>query len=940
MSDTEVEQRGRELHGVTWNGAAGGVPLAMEAVASAAELDRIVGRQHEQRSIDLLIRGGAGGTGGALVLRGEIGVGRSALLASAAHMATAAGLRVLRVAGAEVEQHVELAGLYSLLRPVLDEVGPGRGTQSEVLVEVCRTVGSSPRQPFVIGVAVLEVLVELAGTGSILLIVDDAQWLDESTLHVLTFVARRLASVPIALLAATTGSPAEDRPVFDGLPELRLTGLDESAAGEMLEDRAPELSTLQRSMVVAQALGNPLALSELSANVRARCGGPMPTPVEIPIGGRLMRSASARLTSLSDTTRQLLLLVACDDRPRRAEVLAAAEVMGHAASAADDALVRAVDAGVVVTDGLMVQFVQPVVRAAVYQGADGPSRREAHTAMSMVVASGTSGEAWHTALSIDRPDRRVASKLASVGGIAVDEGRMTDALLAHERAAWLTDDRRARSTYLLAAAESAWELGAPEYARGLVALAGEAAADGAERVVLADPSRRMIGDEVGHRSEVSDLLGHDPGSSSARRCLVRVTGESAIVTMDDTSRASIVASVRALGLSDDDPLAQAATRVAGPEHGSTVPRFQPRVVPEAIRCADLAFATGAAASSKCEWSAARQLLVHSANRFRAQQRLAMLAQALTLGSWAGIGTSEFKAAELEAEEATRLAAATEQPLWRVRALAAQAQVAAIAGDDRAAGAFVDAAERLVIRHPSSVASGDLLLVRGHIALTQGRSPDAMRILAKLFDDRLQASVAQRLAGLVDFVEASAGAGDLSAARRVVGALGEQAGLELRAEIMVARAIVAPVCRAEALFADALESDELSPFLRARVHLSLGTFLRRARRVVDSREPLEIAATAFDTLGAPRWAARANEELRATGIQRRRGHASRVELSERELVVAQMAASGLSNRQIAQRLIVSSRTVSAQLYRIFPKLGVTSRGELREALAATADPVVA
>jgi DNA-binding CsgD family transcriptional regulator len=364
-----------------------------------------------------------------------------------------------------------------------------------------------------------------------------------------------------------------------------------------------------------------------------------------------------------------------------------------------------------------------------------------------------------------------------------------------------------------------------------------------------------------------------------------------------------------------------------------------RIPAEAVVGPDAAFALGFAASAAGLDARATGLLSLAVDGFRTQGRVVGLTQALSLRAWARIESSHWVGAASDAEEAARLAANTGHALWEARALSASGMLAAIRGDDIAVSQIADAATRLAVPRRGTAAIADVLMALGHGALAHGRHSEAARALARIYDDpeNVGRSFA-RLAAIEDLAEASVRSQNPHAAgvaRQAVSALSRTLPatiLESRPSYALAVALLSNDLDIESRFREALDLAEIaSPFMGARIRLSWGTFLRRARRVLESRQPLESAAVDFEALGAIPWAGRARQELRATGVRRKRGYAARVELTPQESIIAQLAATGLSNRQIGQRLFLSPRTVGTHLYRVFPKLGVTSRGELHHAL---------
>jgi DNA-binding CsgD family transcriptional regulator len=910
-----------------------------------APLD-LLGRERELSMLHGLIRDGRR-AGAALIVRGEAGAGKSALLTAADWYARTRGTRVLRVTGVEAETDLPYAGLYSLLRPVLQGLDGLATPQRDALSAAFGMGEPVCAEPFMLGLATLELLTGVAATTPLLVVVEDAHRLDQPTLEVLAFVARRLPAERIVLLAAISNEHEGDIDLSD-LPALRLDGIDTAAAASLLGERAPALSSTLRSRVIELAAGNPLALCELSASLLAAeaADAPTPTALELPLGDRLTRAFSIRLEGLPAPTQRLLLLAACDDHALIAETLAAAESIGERVTAMVQAIEPAVAAGIATVEGPRLRFTHPLMRSAVYQRADLAARLAAHAAVAEAVRRDAFRHAWHRALSIIGPDAELAAELHAAATTARARGRMGDAFVAFERAAWLTDDPAAHTRSLLAAAGAALELGWPDLGRRLVAAAEAPELHGKERD-LAACALRLLGDGTGEEAEIDDLLRYAelaPDMPGARRAVFRAAVNALWLEPDAQVSASIVATTDALDLAEDDPWRLAIMASVGPvEQRDEIFERLEQAAAGATESCDVAFVLGYAASVTCQDERASSLLSQAIDGLRAQRRLRMLTQALTLRSWAQIGLARLDAATSDAAEATELASITGQSLWEARALAASALLAAMRGEDDAVGRLADAADRQGVPGVGAAAIADVLIARGHAALAYGRHAEAARTLGRIYDDRDQLGTAfQRLVAIGDFAEAAARSGGAEAARDALADLSRALPAALREgrpEIAYAETLLTDDWCAEDGFRAVLDrAAQLSPFMRARVRLSFGTFLRRQRRVVDSREPLESAAAGFEALGATPWAQRARQELRATGVNCKRGSTSRLELTPQETLIAQMAASGLSNQQIGQRLYLSPRTIGAHLYRVFPKLGVASRGELHHALARENVPV--
>jgi DNA-binding CsgD family transcriptional regulator len=907
----------------------------------------LIGRERELAELRRLIRSGRA-AGSALVVRGDAGAGTSELLVAAGDCASAEGIRVLNVSGVKAEARLPYAGLYSMLRPILPNLDQLASPQRAAISAAFGMRHDAEAAPFMIGLATLGLLSLVARRDPLLLLVDDAQWLDRPTWETLTFVARRLGPERIVLLVGVSDGDATGLDLAD-LPQLRLRGLDGAAAAKVVDGCAPELAANLRAVVIEQAAGNPLALRELSRSlVEQRRGDRLPaTALELPLGDRLTRMFSSRLAGLSPATLAVLLLASCDDRVLVAEVLEAARSLGAPARGAVDAIAPAVDAGVVVVEGPRLRFAHPLIRSAIYQGTGLAERRQAHAAMSGAVRGDPFRHVWHRALSIIGPDTGIAADLHRAAQVERASGRMANAFTAFAQAARLGDDPAACARSLLAAAATAFELGRTDIERRLVLKASALDLESPEKGLVACA---LVLLEDGQAAARSDKLMQYARTTTdrfeARREVFRAAVNSLWIGPDAQGGRMILGAHASLGLAGDDPWGLAISSLVGsPEEREHACIALARIPVDAAQSADGAFALGLATTALAQPEAAAGFLSHAVEGFRVHHRALGLAQALTLRSWTRIATSRLDEAASDAEEGVHFASIADQPLWKARALAASAMLAAMRGDEDAVERFADEADRIAIPRRGVAAIADVLIARGHGSLAAGRYADCARALAPLYDDRDHGATSfQRVSAIGDFVEASARTGDLTAARAALADLLNvlpRSVVERRSELAYAQALLADDSEAEGRFRAASErARDTPPFARARIRFAYGTWLRRERRVVDSREPLERAAIGFEALGATPWANRARHELRATGVHLRRASSSPLELTPQEILVAQMAASGMSNRQIGQRLLLSPRTVGAHLYRVFPKLGVASRGELHHALARENMPVPA
>jgi DNA-binding CsgD family transcriptional regulator len=926
-------------------GTAGGGGLARGACA------RLVGRGWEQGVLAGLVER-VPARGGALVVGGEPGIGKSALLGEAMRAAAGQGMLVLRTSGVRSEAGLPFAGLHQLLRPVLSWAADLPPRQRAALGAAFGTVEEAAPDPFLIALATLQLLSEAAAQAPVVLAADDAQWLDRPSTDVLAFIARRLESDPILLLAAIRdGYPS---PLLAaGLPDLQLDGLAADPARELLDAFSPCLTPAARSRILAEARGNPLALIELPAALavtHATAAG------HLPLTRRLERAFAARAAELPPATRAVLLIAAADDHSAPAQVMQAAAIATRAGTGTGPPtvsdLVPAVEAHLIDADDHALRFRRSLVRSALYQAASVADRHVAHAALAEVLADDPDRQAWHRAAATASPDPAVADGLEEAARRARARGAIPVAAAAFERAATFAPDPARRGALILSAAEAARELGHTDHTARLLREAdtfpltphdrayatwlGDAFGEKEKPVgtpvivhALTETARQMV-------AEKDIPLALNLLSAAAFRCHLADLGAPAadeVLNVADST-----------GVPTDDPLLLYIQAYAAPfTRGSAVLKCLSRAVasddPQSL------YLLGTAACLAGDYHGSCSLLGPAAARLREQGRRRALTHALAARAWAAIMTSDFRTAVPAAEEAGRLAAETSQPLWQAVTWTAQAVLAAVGGDQ-------PATDRLTARVEEAMlpvgAAGPLSLVqyaRGLAALGQGQHADAWAHLHRIYDPGDPAcSNRTQYRAIADLAEAAARAGHRDHARQILDQfrpLRDQVPW-LRAAIRYADALLADDDQAEAAYTRALTRDLAPwPFTRARLRLAYGEWLRRQRRPADSRAHLREARDAFDALGTTPWSDRARRELRASGeTGRYRAPDTVDQLTPQELQIIQLAADGLSNREIGQRLYLSHRTVESHLYHVYPKLGITSRAQLPKILGELPDMRVA
>jgi DNA-binding CsgD family transcriptional regulator len=551
-------------------------------------------------------------------------------------------------------------------------------------------------------------------------------------------------------------------------------------------------------------------------------------------------------------------------------------------------------------------------------------------------------------------DEQVASALDDHAQTARRRGAVTVAAAALERAAALTHDPHRQGERLVRAAELAYDLGLVDVVRRLLRRAETLEVGSLEAARLAWLQQMLSGDvwfDTATTTFVAIaqqmLEGGDP--DIALRSLVPIAHRCWWTRPRTRTRQYLVDTAEGVGVgvADDDPRLLAVIGLAHPE--ATAPSVLQRVGRMKLHeVADpiSAMYVGIAAEKAGDFAVGARFLARAVERLREQGRLGMLTQALVHYAWAATYAGDWKTAQAAGAEAARLARDSRQPLFGLTGELIAALAAALRGNEPDLDAMLAQPERTLLAMKGGALLAPAHLARGAAALGEGRHEDAFRHLWPVFDERDPAFHRfMRWPAVLDLVEAGGRGGHAAQVAEAMRDLEEIANRSqppiLRAGLICARPLVAGDDRAEALFAAALEQGLTShPFLRARTLLSFGRWLRRQRRSADSRGPLRDAIDLFDALGATRWSDRARQELRATGDRiGPRTPDARDRLTAQELQIAQLAAEGLSNREIGERLFLSHRTIGSHLYRIFPKLAITARAQLSAALDPGGDEAV-
>ena len=888
-------------------------------------------------------------SGGALVLRGEPGIGKSRLLAEAMALARERALMVLSTSGVQSEARLPFAGLHQLLRPVCARAA-GLLPAHRAALDAAFGLGDSPApELFRIAMAALDLLSDVAADAPLLVIAEDAQWLDRPSADVLAFVARRLESDPIVLLAATRDG--YDSALGDaGLPELRLGALEPAVAAELLDASSQPLTLVVRNRLLAEASGNPLALIELPL---AATGMERGAPVlgVLPLTERLERAFAARASELPDTTRLLVLVAALNDSERVSEVLLAGGAL--AGTPLDlDLLEPAARAAIVDLDVATVRFRHPLIRSAVRQSASVQQRRRAHEALATTLHDKPDRQVWHRAALISGAHEDVAVELEDAGRRARRRGAIGVAVAALRRAAELSGSPQ-RVGRLLAAAELAYELGQPDVVLPLLHEVERLEPGPLER------ARATWIEEVTDPRPLSDATRATALIAAAERAgkagdrdlrvdlLWLVAQRAWWADPGPAARHLLIEAAHRLGDADsDDPRVFATYAYADPfGHAPGVLTRLRAAAADRTRDTEAARHLGPAALVVGAFDLGMTFLGMAIDGLRAEGRLGHLPRMLTLHGIAAARLADWDVAIPAAEESRRLATELGEPLWEAGADTVLATIAGMRGDEETAERASMQAEQIGMPIGANFLVAMAQFGRVLAALGAGRHTDAFQAADRLFDPADPAHHPVMACWLIaDLAEAGLHDDRVADARarvvQVEAAAGESPAVWIAIGLRHAHALLAAnEQEAAARFDEALRADlGRWPFQRARLLLANGQWLRRQRRIAESRTPLRAARDGFDALGCASWSEQARRELRASGeSSRRRDPAARDELTAQELQIARLAARGLSNREIGQQLYVSHRTIGTHLYRIFPKLGITARTEL-DAVLSDVTPV--
>jgi DNA-binding CsgD family transcriptional regulator len=907
---------------------------------------RLVGRRAECQALDRLVREALAGQSRVVVLRGEAGIGKSALLRHVSEQA--GGWHVARAEGVQSEMELAYSGLHQLCAPMLGHLDRLPVPQHDALATVFGRSTAPAPEPFLVGLATLTLLAEFAERHPLLCIVDDAQWLDGASAQILGFVGRRLVAERVALVCAARAGVGDS--VLTGLPELSLHGLgDSDARALLLASVYGPLDAAVCEQIILESHGNPLALLELprSWNVGDLAGG-FGLPAGQPVGGKIEQSYAERLRLLPTETQLLVLAAAAEPLGDPVLLHRAAGALGTDLAASDPAQ----DAGLLRVGG-RVEFAHPLVRSASYRAATAEDRHRVHRALAEATdaARDPDRRAWHRARATAEPDDEVAAELERSAGRAQARGGLAAAAAFLQQSTALTQSSERRAGRAIAAAQASLQVGAFDAALGLLATAEAGLSDELQRAQV-ELLRGRIAAATNAGSEApAELL-------KAARRLERLDVTLARGTYLDAWGAALFAG--RLAHADANLLAVSQAARAAP---------RPRGAPSAC---DLLL-DGLAALVTDGRAAAAPALTPAVRAFRGDEvSIEQWLQWGVLASSAAVALWDFESWDAVSTRQIELARSAGALTLLSVALNGQGMIATWRGEFEAAASLTAEDDALKEATGVRIAPYGAML----LAAYQGRTAEASRLTDATIADAEnrgeglgidlarwttailhnglgryeEALVAAEQAGedtprlfisawaLPELIEAAVKSGQNQIAADALTRFGEAtdagdaewaAGIQARS-----RALVSEDEAAERFYRDGIERlgrTQLRPEL-GRAHLLYGEWLRRESRRLDAREQLTAAHDLFGAVGMEAFAERARLELVATGMKvRTRTNQVGDDLTRQEEQIARLARDGLSNPEIGARLFISPRTVEWHLRKVFTKLGISSRGELRAAL---------
>ena len=904
----------------------------------------LTGRHAECAGLDQLINTVRAGGSRVLVVRGDPGAGKSALLDYLAEHAS--GCQVLRAVGVQSEMELAYAGLHQLLAPVLHRVDLLPTPQREALRTAFGVSAGPVPDQFLVGLAVLGLVSEAAAERPLVCLVDDEHWLDRASVQALGFVARRLAADPVGLVFAAREAGAE----LAGLPELMLEGLAEDHAQALLESALTgPLDRRIRNLIVAESRGNPLALLELPRGLSPdELAGGFGLPGRMSLPRRIEESFRRQLHALPEETRRLLQLAAADPTGDVLLVWRAAGRLGITVGTGTPA-----SAAGLVEFGARLRFRHPLVRSAAYQSASPQEMRQMHAALAQVTdpAADPDRRAWHLAQAAPGPDEDIAAELERSAARAQERGGLAATAAFMERAALLTPGPMQRSQRLLAASEAKLKAGAPDAALALLD-AAEAGPPDAWQAAKVESLRGQIAFNQDRHSDAARLLlsaaRHLDSLDAALAREIHLVSLMAAMSVNDLGRpggmqeaaeAALVAPPCAGPPRPVDVLLDALALWMTQGHAAAAATLARAVELHIAHDADCGpwLPSALFALELWDWQSWHVLAARKVQSARDRGALIELQDALNFLAGAHLFAGELRAAERLLDEEHLTAEATGNPRQNYTAMI----LAAYQGRDQVTRDLIDT----VVRKATEGGSGRLASEAAYASavLHNGRSQHgtARDVAWELFE-RDELAFGPLI--IPELAEAAARTGEAAAVTAALDWMSERTrarpndwmlGIEAQIRALLSDGEGADSCYQKSI--ERLSRTPIRPQL-ARTRLLYGEWLRRQGRRMDAREQLRAACDMLEAMGMEAFAERARRELLATGetVRKRTAPAAGAvvpgePLTAQEAQVARLAGDGLSNPEIGARLFLSPRTVKYHLSKVFTKLDITSRGQLHRVL---------
>jgi RNA polymerase sigma factor (sigma-70 family) len=908
-------------------------------MAVTAHAGRLLGRQRERAVLERLLDTARDGHGAVLVVHGDPGVGKTALLQD---LVDAGGdFRVIRTAGVEGEMELDYAALQRLCLPLLGRTEHLPDLQRDALGVAFGLRAGQPPSPFLVGLAVLGLLSDAAEQQPLLGVVDDAQWLDDASARALAFIARRLLAERIVLAFAARDIGAG----LAGFPQLRVDPLGRRDARELLESALPaRLDEAVLERIVAETGGNPLALLELPRGLTpAQLAGGFGLPSASPLAAGIEQSFVRRLMQLPREARRFLLLAAAEPVGDPALLWRASGLLGIPETVAD----RVVDEGLLRLDGA-VTFRHPLVRSAVYGGADPAERREAHRALAEATDPELNPDrrAWHRAQSVSAPDEDVAAELERSAAGAQARGGFAAAAAFLERASALTPDPARRARRALVAAQAKFQAGALEDALALIAAAETTALSPLSRANAVRLRARIAFVSTHGRDAAPQLL-----DAAAR--LETLDPVLSCETYLEALSAAMFAGRLGAPAANSFAVARAARAATRPKSERPTELLldglaclftegYATAVP-ILRRADDVFDTGdmpldqqlrwkwlATVTALHLWDDARweAISAHHVRLAREVGALSELPLALSQRAYGHVFAGELSTAESLNEEIRSVVYGTGSTLGPYVVVA----LAAFRGREAETLALVESSRPKLEGRGEGFGLSALAWAEAVLYNGLGRYDEACEAALRVVGH--PEDLATSNWGMAELIEAAvrSGARELAVGveqrlSEMTAASGTNWALGVAAR---SRALLAEDGEAADLYAEAIERLGRSRMRvdLARAHLLHGEWLRRQRRRLDAREHLRTAYDHFSDFGMEAFAERARVELEATGERARKRTVDTLDqLTPQEAQISRLVAEGNTNREIAAQLFISPSTVEYHLRKVFRKLGVKSRTQL-------------